>query len=632
MIVHYEVFLPVIFIIFFMLLLFLIYAINNLDLKSKICSNGCCFCPSWRRLFYYRPRKGIKRRKFTLQKSEHDQQNHQHQNQTTKENNYYEGPTNGYYRVGNNLGNGNYYSHNFHHFHPPPPVTLIGSTNIKINQIYKSCDGELFELELPTESHVNSNHKIFKSSNDDNLLNRYKNNHLNLQRSFSSNLDTQQQQHFLSKLLSTTTENKNNNTTLNINQEKKIFYFNNINYWPSKIMSEHELKKLINLNYYVDPVHLQQQTTATTTTTMKDQHLQNKVIGSNLFLLRQNFSDIGLLKSANSQPINLIKTGGIRKKVMSTSSNIFSISSTSSYRMSSTADNNIKNHFSPNYSSFSLKQKRKYESEPVKLSQLTYSSSVFKPLGKHFGKQNYLKNIAKLKKISVSMNSLIEKATSNLVNLVKINPKKPSFNSNHNFLINHQTHRHGQVDAAVQTSSILMNCVDKTLHSEKNENISRCTTNSTNTNTTSTNNTTTSTFNSLNTQLIQTNPYGTILANYGSASTMQRSQTARILDREKRKYSGRLRAFSDFNVLSSTSHSPINEAANYRHNLRHDNNTILSQSLSSLSTTTNSEDSSSSTSALNQQPVNSSSTNFHQSISNDVNANPSKLIHLNIEI
>ena len=150
---NYEVFLPVIFIISFMLLLFLVYAINNLDLKSKL-FNLYSVCSCWRKLHLKHSKKkqlttlNQQQRLPSLNPNHNQIHYYDHYNPYNNNNgtintaNYYEGPTDGFYHLGNKQLN--YFSHNLaNHIHPPPSI----STNFRINQIYKSSeDSESFQL------------------------------------------------------------------------------------------------------------------------------------------------------------------------------------------------------------------------------------------------------------------------------------------------------------------------------------------------------------------------------------------------------------------------------------------------------------------------------------------------------
>jgi hypothetical protein len=198
------------------------------------------------------------------------------------------------------------------------------------------------------------------------------------------------------------------------------------------------------------------------------------------------------------------------------------------------------------------------------------------------------------------MNSLFDKAASNFTQIVKAsNSSKRSSTATYNLQQQQQQQYHQfypnskLIDVGVQTSSSLV--LSSSNAGQDNKMLTMSSSN------------TTSSFNSHATQLIQTNPFGSIVANYGSASIMQRSQTARLLGKEKNKY--RLRAYSDYNVLSlsrSPSDAHNNQLGNVSFGMKKDELSPMTASA---------------TSSPSQAPP-----PYHNSVSS------SKLVQMNLQI
>lgn len=178
--------------------------------------------------------------------------------------------------------------------------------------------------------------------------------------------------------------------------------------------------------------------------------------------------------------------------------------------------------------------KKIFSSEPTKLSSISFMPVVssFKPSLKN----SYLKNVKMIK--SVSFNDSVSESNSNLISneyqpnelfvVKKLNATTAAMRRNSNF-----------ADAAVQTSMILSDI-----------NI--------NNNSSSTNNS------QVTNSLMQTNTFGSILGNFGSASLKQpQQQQQQFYSRKKFSNASsyttggkiRLRAYSDGNGLSDTSRS-----------------------------------------------------------------------------
>lgn len=222
----------------------------------------------------------------------------------------------------------------------------------------------------------------------------------------------------------------------------------------------------------------------------------------------------------------------------------------------------MKNHSSPNHadskhSLFSLDNEcRKYDSEPMRLGtsrksqRSKHNKQQQQPLNSFsFQRQNYLRSISKLRKLSVSMNSLMEKAT-NLSQIVRM--------SNGNS-IQQQGRRTSTLieydrlkDAAVQTaSSTTLQPSSKS--NEKEILSSNSISHATNSTECSSSGACSSSFSSSQqtNQLIQSNTYGSILGNFGSASmVIQRSHTVHLIDKEKRKK--QMRTYSEYNVQAES--------------------------------------------------------------------------------
>jgi hypothetical protein len=349
----YEIFLPVIFIISFLLFLFVIYALVNLEIGTKlgnyfysICS---CFCPN------YESKRIKKQSERNRKRNQSNVFTHKYNSNPYSKNddihNYYEGPTNGFYRIGSRM---NYYSQHFSHFHPAPH--MMHANSIKINTIYKSSeDGSTFAL--PTAQLTSSTPPLATTTAQQQQLNAD-----TLYRSYDSASFESQPQQGVSQFHKNYA-GKTNTDNINGNNNNKVLYFNNISWWPSKIMSEHELRKFINYNYYFDANNVNNvsniassfrqtcENNAVNKTTSMNNDNNNL---SNLVYLRQNFSDLGLMMNSKSQQHLMVKkqtTGGknfmnanrLRQKIFSTSSNLFSIGC-SSYRLSSTTEYNYNRH------------------------------------------------------------------------------------------------------------------------------------------------------------------------------------------------------------------------------------------------------------------------------------------------
>jgi hypothetical protein len=236
--------------------------------------------------------------------------------------------------------------------------------------------------------------------------------------------------------------------------------------------------------------------------------------------------------------------------------------------------------------------------------------------------QNYLKSWNKRRKFSMSMNSLFDKATSNLAHIVKVSSKRSSTLTYYNASASQQYHQQPHykrnsrlVDTGVQTtSSLLFNSLLQSSHNAADDNKQPVSELS--------NSNTSSSFNSHATQLIQTNPFGSIVANFGSASIMQRSHTARLLDKEKKSKLSRLRTYSDYNVLSLSA-SPSTGSKSGRSNKTNRNSSFeppVQKVLSSSASSSPTGASTLSTSPSHPPPA------YHNSVSS------SKLIQLNLLI
>lgn len=329
---NFETFVPVLFIILFLLLLFLIYAINNLDLRSKLfnlyycctCCGRLCFKKKKKKsVIYATSRRSVPPLPMPPPPVRMIPPHLQHPVPSMHMGSgYYEGPTAGYYRVGFSdprfVHNPYIYDHiNPYCNYPPQPAMFMGLGGpgtgvIKLNQLYRSSeDGESFQL--PPVTHLNSLSITSETETSSSTTSD------KIHRSCST------------ELTSSMAGNRQNRCASRLNG-RAGFYFNNNNYMPSKIMSEHELKNYINYNSRLDANLVQNN--------------QN-----NLINLRQNFSDVNRLYSSdqvgegeeatrnenelsttNNSVVSRVehKThhhGRLKKKIFSTSSNLFSGSS-----------------------------------------------------------------------------------------------------------------------------------------------------------------------------------------------------------------------------------------------------------------------------------------------------------------
>jgi hypothetical protein len=299
--------------------------------------------------------------------------NNPYGNKNAEFNTYYEGPTDGFYRIGSSRMN--YYSQHFSHFHPAP-LMMMNANSVKLNAIYRSSeDGSSFALpttQLTASTPPPSTNPIYNNNNG-------------VYGSYSSSIDNNHQsmpqQHFSNFQSSHAVSSHHRSTGANQQNSNKVVYFNNISWWPSKIMSEHELRKFINYNYYFDANNVNNvsniassfhQPTArpslaadNTNNTTGNNNYNNKHM-NNLVHLRQNFSDLGLMLNSKSQQHLIAKqqqhqgaTAGkgfnarLKKKVFSTSSNLFNNIGCSSFRLSSTTEYNYSrlawNFYSENF-------------------------------------------------------------------------------------------------------------------------------------------------------------------------------------------------------------------------------------------------------------------------------------------
>ncbi len=359
----YEIFLPVLFIVLFLVLLFAIYALNNLEIGARLCN--ACFayfscCRSGHTMSKNRSRKN---HAAFSNPAQWFNTNPYGKNMPDEMHNYYEGPTNGFYRIGSRM---NYYSQHFSHFHPAPH--LMNANSFKINTIYRSSDdGSSFAL--PT-AHLTASTPPVPLVQQQQQLSQLETMYRSYDSASFENQSSQQQQQCFSKFHNNYASSNTNSNNVNGANTNKVMYFNNISWWPSKIMSEHELRKFINYNYYFDANNVSniasnfyENTTHAANNNNINNNNNNKTTSmnndnhnnlSNLVYLRQNFSDLGLMMNSKSQQHLVVKkqttTGGgggrnfmnanrLRQKIFSTSSNLFSIGC-SSYRLSSTTEYN----------------------------------------------------------------------------------------------------------------------------------------------------------------------------------------------------------------------------------------------------------------------------------------------------
>lgn len=243
----YEVFLPIIFIILFMILLFFIYALNNLNLKNRF-KNCCCFLLRRKRQqhFPYMTRIGFQSGPtqpgvYLRQPNFNNYEDHA---------NYYRMPSSDFYNF-----------HNYEQIYPAyanPNGIITVQNNYKINQYYSSESSSDYDPNTVDDRFDNKfyfNESKFVNHNfQDRAQNYY---HVGNIRSEVKRLRSVGAEPEVSKPRKTiirpvkkrSVRRSYSISRLDPNkwrkQLEKRSQTNNLGNWPTKIMSEYELKKFL---------------------------------------------------------------------------------------------------------------------------------------------------------------------------------------------------------------------------------------------------------------------------------------------------------------------------------------------------------------------------------------------------